>query len=388
MKKRGTSRIKDFYKLSIHDRKLVIASRIGVEASRLLDQSASVELLDQMIENALGAVDIPFGVATNFTINGDDVLVPMAIEEPSVIAAASNAARMAREGGGFTAETTLSYMAVQVEILEPQPGAEQSIRDARDEILALADATQPELVSLGGGAREIEVRTNIGGPKRLVVHLVVDCLDAMGANIVNTMGEAVSARLVDLAGGRAGLRILTNLADQRLARAGCRVPFAALVRNGFSGEQVARGIEAAQEFAAADPYRAATHNKGVFNGIDAVLVATGNDWRAVEAGGHAYAVKDGRYGPLTTWKIEKQQLVGAIELPMAVGVVGGAARIHPMARLAIELIGAERAAELAWVVAATGLASNLAALAALSTEGIQRGHMRLHHRKSSLEQEE
>jgi hydroxymethylglutaryl-CoA reductase len=221
----------------------------------------------------------------------------------------------------------------------------------------------------------------VGGPMRLVIHLIVDCLDAMGANMVNTMAETISGDLEKLTGGRAGLKILSNLADRRLARATCEIPFSTLMRKGFDGEKVAVGVTAASEFAASDPYRAATHNKGIFNGIDAVLIATGNDWRAVEAGGHAYAARNGSYGPLATWKIQEKTLIGSIELPVAVGIVGGAAKAHPTARRCIEIMGVETALELACVVASAGLASNLAALAALSSEGIQSGHMRLHERK-------
>ena len=279
------------------------------------------------------------------------------------------------------AEADSSLMAAQIEIPDPSEDGAGAVMAARDEILALADATQEELVSLGGGARDIVLRENVGHAGRLVVHLVVDCLDAMGANIVNTMAEAVSGRVADLAGGRAGLRILTNLADGRVVRARCAVPFEAMKRGRHAGQAVSDGVVAAYEFAADDPYRAATHNKGVFNGIDAVLLATGNDWRAVEAGGHAFASRSGTYKPLTTWRIDGGYLSGEIALPMAVGIVGGASRAHPVARMSLDVMGVETAAELACIVASAGLASNLAALAALATEGIQFGHMRLHLRK-------
>jgi hydroxymethylglutaryl-CoA reductase len=381
-KTNGSSRLKGFYRKSIAERRALLAEQVGNSGEKLnFEEQISLNTIEKMVENAIGVMGIPLGVATNFKINGFDVLVPMAIEEPSVIAAASNAARMVRLGSGFMAEADPPHTVVQVELRRPSPDASKRIREAERDILEAANRTQPELVSLGGGAREIVIREDVGGTGRLVVHIVVNCLDAMGANMVNTMAEAVSDRLAELAEGEAGLRILSNLADRRLVRARAEVPFKALERKGYSGEEVGNGIKAASDFAEADPYRAATHNKGIFNGIDAVLIATGNDWRAVEAGGHAFAARNGQYGPLATWDIQGNQLVGSIELPMAVGIVGGASRAHPTARLCIELAGIETASDLACVVASTGLASNLAALAALSSEGIQQGHMRLHERK-------
>jgi hydroxymethylglutaryl-CoA reductase len=378
----GSSRLKGFYRKSMAARRALLAEHMGADGATLdFEEQIPLDTIESMVENAVGIMGIPLGVATNFQINGQDVLVPMAIEEPSVIAAASNAARMVRLGSGFVAEADPPFTVVQVELLSPAQGAAKRIRQVESEILEAANRTQPELVSLGGGALELVIREDVGGRGRLVVHMVVNCLDAMGANMVNTMAEEVSSRLAELAGGKAGLRILSNLADRRLVRVRAEVPFEALVRKGYSGADVSAGIKAASDFAAADPYRAATHNKGIFNGIDAVLLATGNDWRAVEAGGHAYAARNGRYGPLATWDVRGDKLVGAIELPMAVGIVGGASRAHPTARLSIALAGIETAGDLACVVASTGLASNLAALAALSSEGIQQGHMRLHERK-------
>ncbi len=385
MKSRGKSRLKGLYRMQAEERREILCERLEKETDCGFEFQLPLELADRMVENAVGVFGVPLGVASNFRINDFDVLVPMAIEEPSVIAAASNAARMVRAGSGFIADADPPYTVAQIEILSPSTDARERIVAAENELLKLADATQPELVSLGGGAKEIAVRESVGGAERLVAHLIVDCVDAMGANVVNTMAEAISRRIAELAGGRAGLRILTNLADRRLARARCEVPFEALERDGFPGKDVARGVVAASGFAAADPYRAATHNKGVFNGIDAVLMATGNDWRAVEAGGHAFAARKGSYGPLAEWRLENDRLVGSLELPMAVGIVGGASRSHPMARLCLDLMGVESATELAWIVASTGLASNLAALAALSSEGIQRGHMRLHERKLDTE---
>jgi hydroxymethylglutaryl-CoA reductase len=345
----------------------------------LIDEKAN-----QFVENAVGTIGIPLGIATHFIVNGNDLLVPMAVEEPSVIAAACNAARMARFGGGFVADADESLMAAQIEILDPARDAKERLLGAAPKLISMADASQPGLVAVGGGCRTIEVRVSAGAPKRLVVHLIVDCKDAMGANSVNTMAEAVSDEVRSLSGGRIGLRILTNLADKRLARAKVAIPFEGMKRGRFDGETVSKGVVAAWEFAAADPYRAATHNKGIFNGVDAVLVATGNDWRAVEAGGHAFAaVRTGSYSPLSWWRIEDDRLVGELEMPMALGIVGGAARAHPTAAACIALMGIKTARELASIVASVGLASNLAALAALAAEGIQLGHMRLHGRKQS-----
>lgn len=380
MKTQGTSRLSGFHKKTLEERLELISKRIGAPAVEALRKGLPLHVADKMVENTLGVLGVPLGVATNFVIDGVEVLVPMATEEPSVIAAASNAARMARAAGGFVTEADPPNTAAQIELIDVPAGASERIKRAERDILDMANAAQPELVGLGGGARLVEVRENVG-PDRMVLHLVVDCLDAMGANIVNTMAEAVSGKVAEVSGARVGLRILTNLADRRCARARCAIPFRALAREGFSGEDVAKGVAAAWEFAEADPYRAATHNKGIFNGVDAVLLATGNDWRAVEAGGHAFAARHGAYGPLTVWKIDSGSLVGSIEMPMAVGIVGGASRAHPVARFSLELLGVETGQELAKVVVCAGLASNLAALAALASEGIQRGHMRLHERK-------
>ena len=384
MKSKRSSRINGFHKRSLKERLEEISLWVDSnEVSGLQTGAVKTDVADKMIENAVGFFEMPLGVATNFLINGTDVLVPMAIEEPSVIAAASNAARMARSGGGFLAEADSADMIAQIELITPIKGAAAAILDASEEIIEMANRTQPELVALGGGVVDLTVREKNVGEDRIVVHLVVNCLDAMGANMVNTMAEAISSRLGELALARVGLRILTNLADRRLVRAKCNVPLKALERNDLSGEVVANGIVAASEFAAADSYRAATNNKGIFNGMDAVLLSTGNDWRAVEAGGHAYAARDGRYRSLTEWTINKDALSGRLELPMAVGIVGGASKVHPTARRCINLLGVDSAAELAQVVASVGLASNLAALAALAGEGIQAGHMRLHRRRLS-----
>jgi hydroxymethylglutaryl-CoA reductase len=334
---------------------------------------------------------LPLGVGLNFRVNGKDVLVPMAVEEPSVIAAASNAARLIREGGGFIADSDQPIMTTQIELVgvpDLQAAGARILAHA-DELLAAADAALPRLRARGGGARGLEVREPAlvsGFGPRLVVHVHVDVRDAMGANLVNTVAEAIAPRLAELAEGRYGLRILTNLSDRRKVRVVGRVPFAALAPGEASdtavavGARVASDIEAASVFAEADPYRAATHNKGIMNGVDAVVIATGNDWRGVEAGAHAFAARSGQYRPLATWRREADALVGRLELPMAVGTAGGTLQMHAGARLALRLLGEVSAQSLAQVIACVGLASNLAALRALATEGIQRGHMRLHDR--------
>ncbi|MCK4472970.1 MAG: hydroxymethylglutaryl-CoA reductase, degradative, partial [Anaerolineae bacterium] len=344
---------------------------------------------DQMIENVVGLHSLPLGIAVNFVVNGRDVLVPMVIEEPSVVAGASFAAKLARAGGGFQAITTAPEMIGQLQVLDVADphSARFDLLAARDELLALANETDPVIVGLGGGAQGLEVRIfeqTPAGPM-LVVHLIFDCRDAMGANAVNTACEALAPRIEQITGGRVGLRILSNLADHRLARARCTVPVEALAFGDFSGERVAQGIVEAWAFAAADPYRAATHNKGIMNGVDAVVIATGNDWRAVEAGAHAYAAHSGRYTSLSTWARDAEgNLAGTLEMPLAVGIVGGATRVHPTAQVALKILGVQTAQELAEIIASVGLAQNLAALRALATEGIQRGHMRLHARQVAI----
>jgi hydroxymethylglutaryl-CoA reductase len=344
---------------------------------------------DRMIENVVGVHALPLGVAVNFVVNGRDVVVPMVVEEPSVVAGASFAAKLARPGGGFQATTTAPEMIGQIQVLDlvDLVSARSDLLRAREELLALANETDPVIVGLGGGARDLEVRildeTAVG--PMLVVHLIFDCLDAMGANAVNTACEALSSRVEEITGGRVLLRILSNLADRRLAQARCTVPVDALAFKDFPGEQVAQSIVEAWAFAAADPYRAATHNKGIMNGVDAVVVATGNDWRAVEAGAHVYAARSGRYTALSTWSRDGDgKLVGTLEMPLALGTVGGATRVHPTAQVALKILGVKAARELAEIVVSVGLAQNLAALRALGTEGIQRGHMRLHARQVAI----
>ncbi len=344
---------------------------------------------DHMVENAVGVFALPLGIATNFLINGRDYLVPMAIEEPSVIAGASFAARLARDGGGFKASSDEPLMIGQLQVLDVRDpwSARFELLVARERILALANAQDPVIVKLGGGARDLQVRVIEASPvgPMLVVHLLYDARDAMGANTVNTAVEAIAPLVAEISGGRTLLRILSNLADQRLARAKAVVPAKSLAHGEFGGAQVAQGIVEAWALAAVDPYRAATHNKGIMNGVDAVVIATGNDWRAIEAGAHAYAARSGRYTSLSTWQVDADGgLVGTLELPMAVGIVGGATRVHPAARAALKLLSVRTARELAEIIAAVGLAQNLAALRALASEGIQRGHMKLHARQVAI----
>jgi hydroxymethylglutaryl-CoA reductase len=378
-----TSRIADFYKLSIDQRLKVVKDFSGLsdEEVELLKSSGGLKLedADRMIENVIGAFSLPVGLAVNFLINDRDYLIPMAIEEPSVIAAVSNAARMAREGGGFHTSSTESLMIAQVQLagVEDPFRVKTEILARKQEILEIANQQDPVLLSLGGGAREVEVRvidTQMG--KMVITHLLVDTKDAMGANVVNTMAEAIAPKIKEIAGGgTVYLRIISNLAIHRLARAWATFPSEAL-----GGEDVVDGIRYAYAFAAADPYRCATHNKGIMNGIAAVTQATGNDTRAIEAGAHAYATIKGGYAPLTFWeKTSAGDLAGSIEVPVAVGIIGGATR-HPQARVNLKILGVKSSRELGEVMAAVGLAQNLAALRALATAGIQKGHMRLHAR--------
>jgi hydroxymethylglutaryl-CoA reductase len=381
------SRIPGFYRLSIAERRQVLRLRSDLTAEDLdtwegggLDASTA----DEVVENVVGVYALPLGVALNFRVNDQDFLVPMAVEEPSVIAAASNAAKMVRQGGGFVADADPPIMTAQIEIVgvKDPVGARERIEGAAEELLGLAHAALPRLAARGGGARELEVRAL---PERVIVHVHIDCRDAMGANMVNTVAETLGERVAGLAGGRGGLRILTNLCDRRRVRVKARVPAAALATSGMDGAAVRDGVVAASRFAEDDPYRAATHNKGIMNGVDAVVIATGNDWRGVEAGAHAFAAVSGRYRPLATWRAnEAGDLVGALEMPMAVGTVGGTLQAHAGARLAQRLLGVTSATTLGMIIGAAGLASNLAALRALATEGIQRGHMALHRRQAAV----
>ncbi|KAF1045544.1 hydroxymethylglutaryl-CoA reductase, degradative [Xylophilus sp.] len=347
------------------------------------------QLADGMIENVFGTFELPLGVAGNFRINGRDVLVPMAVEEPSIVAAASYMAKLAREDGGFQTSSTLPLMRAQVQVLDigDPHGARIAVLQARDRIIEHANSRDKVLIGLGGGCKDVEVHVFPDSPRgaMIVLHLIVDVRDAMGANTVNTMAESVAPLVEEITGGSVRLRILSNLADLRLARARVRLTPRTLATRERSGEEIVEGVLDAYTFAAIDPYRAATHNKGIMNGIDPVIVATGNDWRAVEAGAHAYASRSGSYTSLTRWEKDRSgALVGTIELPMPVGLVGGATKTHPLARLALRIMDVKSAQDLGEIAAAVGLAQNLGALRALATEGIQRGHMALHARNIAL----
>ena len=386
-----TSRLAQFFRRSTAERQDVIREWLGLDAGAPLPTGGGLTLgeADNMIENVIGTYALPFAVGTNFVVNGRDYLIPMVIEEPSVVAAVSNAAKLFREGGGFVTSSDEPVMIGQIQVLDvpDMAGAMQNIRRELDSLLRQADEVGGSIVKRGGGARDIEMREfgdTASGPM-LVLHLLYDTRDAMGANAINTAVEHIAPQVEALTGGRVNLRILSNLSDRRLARAEGRVPVDSLARGDLSGAEVARAIVEAGVFAEVDPYRAATHNKGIMNGIDAVVLATGNDWRAVEAGAHAFAARDGRYSSLTRWRLsDAGDLYGSIELPLAVGIVGGATRVHPMAQLALEILDVESARELAEVMAAVGLAQNFAAMRALATEGIQHGHMRMHARQLAV----
>lgn len=380
-----SSRLPGFYKLPPDERLGKIVEACGdAEIKDMIRSGLSVDQADKMVENVIGLFQVPLGIATNFIIDGREVLVPMATEEPSVIAAASNGARMAREGGGFFTSSTGPVMRAQIQAVDLKDpyGARCRILEHLSEITKIANDVDPMLVKLGGGAVGLEVHVvdSRAGPM-VVTHLLVDCRDAMGANAVNTMAEAVAPEIERLTGGRVHLRIISNLADMRLARA--RAVFKA---EAIGGADVVSGVFKAAALAEVDPYRAATHNKGIMNGVTAVVLATGNDTRAVEAGAHAYAARSGRYASLSRYEIDENgDLVGTIELPVAVGLVGGATRVHPVARAAVRILGVKSADELSRIIAAVGLAQNFAALRALATEGIQRGHMSLHARNVALQ---
>ena len=391
------SELSGFYRLSMTQRRAQLAAACGLseEELRVINGEGGLngELADHMVENALGTLGLPLALCVNLHVNGRDWLVPMAIEEASVVAAASHAAKLLRAGGGLSTELSPAHMIGQIQLLDvpDAAAAERAILGAKDELMARANTCDPCLIRVGGGAREVEVRhlppldpDDPVGPM-LIVHLIVDVRDAMGANTVNSMCERLAPRIAELAGGRVRLRILSNLADRRTVRVTGRVPFEALQGKGCSSpEELARGIEEASVFAERDPYRAATHNKGIMNGIDAVLVAFGQDWRAVEAGAHAYAARGGRYTALGRWRVRGRELCGELELPLSVGVVGGVTGVHPSFNVASRITGIRSAAELASLTAAVGLAQNLGALRALAAEGIQDGHMRVHARNVAV----
>lgn len=407
-----SSRLPGFYQKSISERTAAVAEWAGLtpaESAQLAD-GLSVAQADKMVENVVGRYALPLGIATNFVVNGAELLVPMVIEEPSVVAAVSFAARLVRSGGGFRTGSSRPVMIAQVQLLDvpDADAAEAAILAARDQLLALAN-TSPTIARLGGGPVDIHVRPLPQTPTvpMLIVHLLMDVRDAMGANAVNTAAEAIAPALERLSGGRALLRILSNLTDERRAWAEVTIPAESFGGESLVGTEVIANIAHANAFAVADPYRAATHNKGIFNGIDAVALATGNDWRAIEAGAHAWAARDGQYRALTDWRVVTEPdaiggsgvqteeslpeysglfpaLHGRLELPLSVGIVGGATRAHPAAQVALKILGVRSANHLAEIMAAVGLAQNLAALRALATEGIQRGHMSLHARQIAV----
>ncbi len=382
-----TSRIQGFYRLPLHKRLDIVAEFSGLsedERNLLIKEgNLDLEVADRMIENVIGTMAYPFAVAVNFLINGKDYMVPMVLEEPSVVAAASNAARWTRKTGGVWAHASDSIMIGQIQVVGvPDPyGKKMELLMHKEEILRIANEQDPVLVKLGGGAKDMEVRvvqTRKG--EMIVVHLLVDVKDAMGANAVNTMAEAVAPYIEEITGGKVLLRIVSNLADRRIVRAWCKVD-----KEEIGGEEVVDRIVLASALAEADPYRAATSNKGILNGVIAVALATGQDHRAIEAGAHAYAARNGKYTSLSRWEKDADgNLVGTLEMPLAVGIVGGATRVHPIARIALKILGVRSARELAEVMGAVGLVQNLAALRALVTEGIQRGHMKLHARNLAM----
>ena len=382
-----TSRLPGFYRLEVEDRlkKIAELANLNEEDMNILKKYGNlpIDVANRMIENVIGTMAYPYAVAVNFLINGKDYIVPMVLEEPSVVAAASNAAKIMRENGGIKSITTGPIMIGQIQVVNVKDPyyAKMIVLENKDEIIKIGNEQDPILVKLGGGVKDIEARI-IESPigPMLIVHLIVNVKDAMGANAVNTMCEAVAPFIERITHGRVYLRIISNLADRRLVRSWVKIR-----KETIGGEEVVNGIVNAWAFAAADPYRAATHNKGIMNGVIAVALATAQDHRAIEAGAHAYAARYGKYGPLSTWeKDENGDLVGSLEMPMAVGIVGGATKVHPVARISLKILGIKTATELAEIMGAVGLAQNFAALRALATEGIQRGHMKLHARNIAV----
>ena len=388
------SNIKNMRNLSPQQRLEAVSKAINCNPNLLNDLkgegSLPLKIADGMIENVVGRFELPLGIATNFQVNGKDYLIPMAVEEPSVVAAASHMAKLARMSGGFQAVSDRPIMRGQIQVmdLENLHASKAKILEHKNKLISAANEKDKTLVNLGGGCEDLEVhlfKETPAGPM-LVVHLLVDVCDAMGANTVNTMAEHIAPLIERLTDGRVRLRILSNLADKRLVTASVKLSVSQFDTKNYSGNEVIKGIFEAASFAAVDPYRAATHNKGIMNGIDPIIVVTGNDWRAIEAGAHAFAARDGHYTSLTDWSISNNgDLLGKITLPMAVGLVGGATKTHPTAKAAIEVLGVKTATELGQVIAAVGLAQNLAALRALATEGIQRGHMTLHARNLAVQ---
>ncbi|WP_067726736.1 hydroxymethylglutaryl-CoA reductase, degradative [Oceanobacillus damuensis] len=391
-----SSRIPGFYNMSVEQRRDLLKKAIDFSSEELddlyINEPLSIDTADKMIENVIGTFQLPLGLGLNFLINGKEYVIPMAIEEASVVASASHIAKIVRSAGGFQTEATERVMIGQIQVVGCPDFqlAKQALLNEKESLINAANAAYPSIVNRGGGAEDLEVRilneeSDSKYGQMLVLHIYVDTRDAMGANIINTMVESIAPVVEEITEGKVYLRILSNYADKCLARARCVIPPEMLITGDYSGEEVRDGVIHAYEFAASDPYRAVTHNKGIMNGIDPVVIATGNDWRAVEAGAHAYASRHGSYGSMTTWsKDENENLVGEIELPMSLGTVGGATRVHPLAGLSLSIMNIESAKELAQVIVAVGLAQNLGALKALATDGIQKGHMALHSRSVAI----
>ncbi|WP_010099570.1 hydroxymethylglutaryl-CoA reductase, degradative [Ornithinibacillus scapharcae] len=391
-----SSRIPGFYKKTVEERRELLQEALNFsddELSALFSEDAlPIETADKMIENVIGTFPLPLGLGLNFLINGKDYIIPMAVEEPSIVASASHIAKIVRDAGGFQTEASERIMIGQIQVVgcENYDSAKQALVNAKNGLIEAANAAYPSIVKRGGGATDLDVRILNDSPnsnygKMLVLHLYINTCDAMGANIINTMVESLAPMVEDIAKGKVYLRILSNFADRCVAKASCIIPPRLLETGNYTGEEVRDGVVHAFEFADSDPYRAVTHNKGIMNGIDPVVIASGNDWRAVEAGAHAYASRFGSYRSMTKWSVDEEgNLVGELELPMSIGIVGGAIRVHPISQLAHKILRTESASELAQVIVAVGLAQNLGALKALVTDGIQKGHMALHSRSVAI----
>ena len=391
-----SSRLPAFYRKTVAERRALVVENTLLNSQDMTYWSA--EALDQdraamMIENVVGTFALPLAVGVNMTINNKDILVPMVVEEPSILAAVSNMSKLVRQCGGFSTSSTPSNMIGQIQISNVKDAEyiAKQLEQKRRELIERGNAIIPSLVHRGGGIRDMEFRKLVydepGEPKKnmVIVHFIMDCVDAMGANMVNTVAEHLAPTIEDITGYRVNLRILSNFATERRATATCTIPIELLGKDKEEGLEVAEGIVDAYEFAYADPWRAATHNKGIMNGIDPVVIATGNDWRAIEAGAHAWAARSGQYRSLTKWKIDNDCLHGTLELPMQVGTVGGCIRNHPQVQANMKLLGNPKSQELAEIIVSVGLAQNLGALNALSTEGIQRGHMKMHARNIAMQ---
>lgn len=391
-----TSRIPGFYNMTVEERRELITNMHQLSDEQQNDlkanESLSIDMADKMIENVIGTYSLPLGLGLNFLINDKEYAVPMAVEEPSVVASASYIAKIVRDAGGFKTESTERVMIGQIQVVGCPDiyAAKNALMEKKDALIEEANAAYPSIVKRGGGAEDIDVRilnenSSSKYDQMLILHVYVNTCDAMGANIINTIVESLAPTVEEITNGSVYLRILSNYADRCLARATCVIPPHLLESEGFTGEEVRDGVIHAFEFADSDPYRAVTHNKGIMNGIDPVVIATGNDWRAVEAGAHAYATKDGQYRSMTRWSTDEEgNLVGELELPMSVGTVGGSIGVHPMSKVSLQLLNVDSARELAQIIVAVGLAQNLGALKALVTDGIQKGHMALHSRSVAI----